>query len=109
MHDIYIRQKRMLARKKNRDKLSEEHAVSVERVRLVVVAAAAGAAASTTVASSCELVGCRVPSVTAVTVVKTALVLGVARDQGAAASAASRIVGAAAASATGTGSRGGGQ
>ncbi len=94
--------------------MSEEHAVSVERVRLVVavVAAAAGAAASaaasTAVPSSCELVGCRVPSVTAVTVVETALILGVARDESAAAPAAPRIVGAAAASATGTGGRGGG-
>jgi hypothetical protein len=105
----------MLVRKKNRDKLSEEQAVSVERARLVVVAAAAGsaasAAASATVPPSSELVGCGVPSVSAVADVETALILGVARDESVAAPAASRIVGAVAeaASATGTGSRGGGR
>ncbi len=86
----------------------------MERRRLEIAAAtgaAASAAASTAVPSPCELVGSRVPSVTAVAAVKTTLVLVVARGEGAADPAASRVVGAAAASATGTGtgSHGGGQ
>ncbi len=76
-------------------------------MRLVVVAAvtgaAASAAASTAVTSSCELVGSGIPSVSAVAAVKTALVLGVARGEGAAASASCLVGRNAAAAATGAG------
>jgi hypothetical protein len=93
--------------------LSENQTVSGERMRLVVVAAAASAAASaavsTAVTSSCELVGSSVPSVPAVAAVKTALVLGVAREEGAAASASSWVGSTAAAAATGAGCSGGGR
>ncbi len=86
MHVIYIRKKIMMARmKKIVTELSEDQKVSGERKRLVVVAAvartAASAAASTAVTSSCELVGSRIPSVPAVAVVKTALILGIAREE----------------------------
>ena len=79
----------------------------MERRRLEIATAAgaaASAAASTAVPSSCELVGSRVPSVTAVAAVETAQILLVARGEGAD-TAAPRVVGAAAASATGTGTR----
>jgi hypothetical protein len=110
VHDISIRQKRMLVREKKQGQIVRR---SEERVRLVVAAAAVGAAsaaASAAVPSSCELVGSGVPSVTAVAAVETAQILLVARGEGAD-TAAPRVVGAAAASATGpgTGSRVGGR
>jgi hypothetical protein len=80
-------------------------------VRLVVIAAATGAAASaaasTAVTSSCKLVGGVVPSVSAVAAVRTALVVGVAGSESAAASASCLVGRDAAASLTGSGRSGG--
>jgi hypothetical protein len=69
------------------------------------VAAAAGtaASASASVATSCELIGGRIPSVPAVAAVRPALVVGVAREIVPASPAATCVVETASTAATGAG------